>query len=129
MAITVDWSEDDSLLVFQCVEELTAEDIEAIGRIGTEYANRTPIRTLIDLSDAAAFPRNLVNTALRSALFMTFVNHPNVEWFVFVRPGTNMRFMIEIVLRSARVKMVESRESALAFLRAQPFQSGDHPQP
>jgi hypothetical protein len=129
MAITVDWSEDDSLLVFQCVDELTAEDIETIGRVGTDYANRTRIRTLIDLSDAAAFPRNLVNTALRSAVFMAFANHPKVEWFVFVRPGMNMRFMIEIALRSARVKMVESRESALAFLRDQPFHSGDSPQP
>lgn len=119
MPVNVVWNEESSIIEFQCYQEITTEDINFIGEKGTEAVEPSAIYILIDLTAVTALPRNLVNTALRSTPFLGFANHPNARWFVFVKPNTTVRFMIEIALRNVSVKIVEDREVGVQFLREQ----------
>lgn len=119
MPVNVVWSEESTIIEFQCQQEITAEDITLMGEQGKTAAENGTIYSLIDFTMVTVLPRNLVNTTLRSTAFLTFANHPNTRWLVFVRPNPAVRFMIEIALRNASIKIVEDREIGMQFLREQ----------
>lgn len=118
MAILVEWITEPNIIRFIVHQDLTPEDLETIGQIGGDHVLLRNLYTLIDFSDVHTLPRHLATTALRSTAFLNFVNHPNAHWFAIVRPNSAVHYMVEIVMRNTRVKIVETHEAGETFLKA-----------
>jgi hypothetical protein len=127
MTLKVHWIDKPRILAFDFSENVTSEDINTFGRIGLDLVIGQPIYIVVDLTHVSAMPRNLVNTALRSSALITFANHRNARAFAFVQPNTATRFMVDTVLRSAQVKIVQSRDAGMTYLRSR-LEEDDQPE-
>lgn len=117
MPLQVSWIESPLILGIDLVADINADEIDALGREGVASVRRQYVYFLIDFSEVGSLPKNLVNTALRSAALMELVNHENARYFVFVKPPASARQMIDMVFRTVSHRIMDDRDDAIAYLR------------
>lgn len=117
MPITMTWIEEPHIPGFVFSTRVTEEDINTLGVLGLQIAEKGVIYPLIDFSAAHIMPRNLMNTALRARALLAFIEHPNIKFFVFVAPDEQTRYMIDTLFRNLPHKIAPSRDHALKIIR------------
>lgn len=117
MPLQLVWINEPAVAEFIFSGDVTAHDLDEFGRLGIDLAGRGPLSALVDFSAAKSLPKNLVNTALRSSPLLEFASHPHARRFVFVDVNPAARFMVEMVFRNTAVKIAQTRETAIAYLK------------
>ena len=108
------WLQEPSILGVDYVGAISVEDIEGVMASCIDAVAKQPTYFLIDTTQIGALPKTL----LRLNSMIEFLKHPNTRWLVFV--GLNnpvVRFAIQLMVHR-NVKIMDSREAALAFLFA-----------
>lgn len=118
MPFDTSWIDDDIFFI-NGYDEISASALEEMGEAGLAAVESHRAYIVINATDITGLPRNLVNSALRANALLTFANHPNARFFVFVQPNSSMRAMIDHVFRNTPYKMVSNTEEAIDLLRTQ----------
>lgn len=124
MPLEMVWIIEPAVVGFIFSGDVTAHDLDEFGRLGCGQAAARPLSVLVDFSAAKSLPKNLVNTALRSAPLLEFASHPHARRFVFVDVNPAARFMVEMIFRNTAVKIAQTRETAITYLKDAADDSG-----
>lgn len=125
MPLEMVWIIEPAVVEFVFSGDVTAHDLDELGRLGCDQAAQGPLSALVDFSAAKSLPKNLVNTALRSGPLLEFASHPHARRFVFVDVNPAARFMVEMIFRNTAVKIAQTRETAIAYLKDATNDSGN----
>lgn len=118
MPVAITWI-DAEILHVQLFGDIGASELETFGQDGLAVIADQRTYIVVDVAQINELPRNLINTALRSNALLTFANHPNARFFVFVAPNAAFRSMVDQVFRNTPYKIVGSMDEAVTILRDQ----------